>query len=363
MKMRRYTILWMYLVRLFLPAFLGSLALFALILELVDLFNNLWRYLSLEVPALSIAKVMLYFLPTAVSNSLPIALLFASTYCLATLYADNELTIVFGSGVSLTRFSFPLFIIAVLLCGASFVFDDGVVLWTIDEKNTLSKTLLNQKISLSKQNVTVISHDGRIVYKAEYYDDTSKILSDLTIVIRDEHLNPVARINASTAKWNGSKWELGRVRRFEKKADEEWTEVSFGTWTGDEIDEAPDAFRSQNRDLAEMSVQQLKEYAEFLRRTGLPYTAVIAEQHDRYSFALTPLVVVLLAGAAGGRFKKNVLLASLLTSIVLATGFYVTRMLTMLLAKTGAIDPRAGAWFPLVLFLTAGVLLFRSAKT
>jgi lipopolysaccharide export system permease protein len=348
---------------MFLPAFFGALTLFATILELVDLFNNLWRYLSLEVPVSSIAKVMLYFLPTAVSNSLPIALLFASTYCLATLYADNELTIVFGSGVSLARFSIPLFSIALVLCGASFAFDDGVVLWTINEKNTLSRTLLNQKVSLSKQNVTVISRDGKIVYRAEYYDDASKALSELTIVERDDALNPVARTIASTARWDGSKWVLSRVRRFEKQPDESWNDVSFGTWTGDGIDEPPDAFRSQNRDLAEMSVEQLREYAAFLRRAGLPYAAAVAEQHDRYSFALTPLVVVLIAGAAGGRFRKNVLLASLLTSIVLATGYYVARMLTMLLAKTGAIDPRAGAWIPLLIFLAAGIVMFKSAKT
>jgi lipopolysaccharide export LptBFGC system permease protein LptF len=38
-------------------------------------------------------------------------------------------------------------------------------------------------------------------------------------------------------------------------------------------------------------------------------------------------------------------------------------MITMLLAKTGALDPRIGAWAPFVVFMTAGVLLFRSART
>jgi lipopolysaccharide export LptBFGC system permease protein LptF len=38
-------------------------------------------------------------------------------------------------------------------------------------------------------------------------------------------------------------------------------------------------------------------------------------------------------------------------------------MICMLLAKTGAIDPRIGAWAPLVAFLAAGALLFRAART
>jgi len=361
--MRRRTTLWLYLVRMFVPALLGSLSLFVLILELVDLFNNLWRYLALEVPAASVAKVMLLFLPTAVSNALPIALLFAATYCLATLYADNELTVVFGSGVSLPSFTAPLFVIAALLCAGSFLFDDRVVLQTLTLKNELSRALLNQKASMSKADVAVISRDGTVVYRAEYYDDANATLSEVTVVERDGEGRPIARLEASTAKWDGAKWVFGRVRRFERKSDGSWSDASYGTWVGDGVDEPPDAFRSQNRDLGEMSVAQLGEYAAFLKRAGLPYAGAVAERHDRFSFAFTPIVVILLAGAAGGRFRKNVLLASLLTSIVLATGYYIARMLLMLLAKTGVLDPIAGAWMPLALFLTTGILMFRSART
>jgi lipopolysaccharide export system permease protein len=361
--MRRETTLRLYLVKIFVPALLGALALFVLILELVDLFNNLWRYLSLEVPAASVLKVMYLFLPTAVSNALPIALLFASTFSLATLYADNELTIVFGSGVSLASFTAPLFVIAAVLCVGSFLFDDRVVLETLGRKNDLSRALLNQKATMSKSDVAVLSRDGTVVYRAQYYDDASSSLSEVTVVERDPTGRPVARVEASTAKWDGSKWVFGRARRFERGSDGSWSDASYGTWVGDGLDEPPDAFRSQNRDLGEMSVSQLAEYAAFLKRAGLPFTGAIAERHERYSFAFTPVVVVLLAGAAGGWVRKNVLLARLLTSIVMATGYYVARMLSMLMAETGAIDPLVGAWMPLVVFLAAGALMFRSART
>jgi len=48
---------------------------------------------------------------------------------------------------------------------------------------------------------------------------------------------------------------------------------------------------------------------------------------------------------------------------VAATAYYVAQMITMLLAKTGALDPRVGAWAPLVVFSIAGVALFRTART
>jgi lipopolysaccharide export system permease protein len=361
--MKRMGIFRLYLLKLFLPALGASLGLFALILELVDLFGNLWRYLAQDAPLLSILKVMALYLPTALSNGLPIALLFAAAYSLAALYAANELTVIFGSGISLASFAAPLFVIAALFCVGSFFFDDGVVLKTIKAKNELSQKLLGQNQSMSNPDVTVISRDGKVVYRAQFYDDAGRSLSGVTIVERDGSGAPSARTEAAVAHWDGSRWVFGTARRFERKADGSWTEYSYGSWTSPLLDEKPDAFRSQNRDLSELSSSELGVYVAFLRRAGLPYAGAMAERHKRFSFAFTPLIVVLLAGSSGGRFRKNVLLASLLTSLISATLYYVAQMVTMLMAKTGSIDPRIGAWAPFVIFMAAGVLLFRGART
>ena len=363
LSFRRTSTLDRYLLRLFVPSFLASLGLFALLLEIIDLFNNLWRYLANDAPLLGVLKVMALYLPTALIDVLPIALLFAAAYCLAVLYAGNELTVIFGSGVSLYRFMIPLFIAAVLLGIGSFAFSDRVVLRTIKSKNELSQTLSGQKTSFSNPDVAVISRDGAVVYRARFYDDLAKSLSGVTVIERDAEGSPVARTEAAVARWDGARWVFGTVRRFERRSDGSWSDTSYGSWTSPLLDEGPDAFQSQNRPLDEMSQGELGVYVGFLRRTGLPFAEAEAERHKRFSFAFTPLVVVLLAGASGGRFRKNVLLASLLTSLVAATFYYVAQMITMLLAKTGMIAPAAGAWAPLIVFLAAGVLMFRTART
>jgi lipopolysaccharide export system permease protein len=362
-RVQKAFILRMYLMRLFLPSLAASLGLFALILELVDLFGNLWRYLAQDASFLSILKVMALYLPSALYNSLPIALLFAMAYSLSALYASNELTVIFGSGVSLTSFTAPVFAVAALLCVGAFFFDDSVVLSTLKSKNELSRTLLKQSESMSNPDVTVISRDGAVVYRAQFYDDIGKTLSGVTVIERDASGEPSARTEAAMARWDGTRWALSTVRRFERAADGSWTELSFGNWSSELMDERPEAFQSLNRDLGELSSSELGVYVSFLRRAGLPFQGAMAERHKRFSFAFTPLIVVLLAGAASGRFRKNVLLASLLMSLVAATMYYVAQMITMLLAKTGAIDPKIGAWAPLIVFSAAGILFFRTART
>lgn len=361
--MERPRILRGYLLRGFVPVLAVAIAFFVLILELVDLFSNLWRYLALEVPLSGVVRVTALYAPTCLSFALPVALLFAVAYSLGSLYASNELIAVFGSGISLIRFVSPLLILAALLSVFSFFFDDRVALPSYREKARLSRELLGQNLSLSNADVAVISREGKIVYRVDFYDDASRSLSGLTVLERDERGRPVARTEANSARWTEGKWILSRVRRLERSADGDWKQTNFGTYSNPLYDEPPEAFRSQGKDARELSTKQLTEQVTFLKRAGLPYGASLAERDKRYAFAFTPLVVVLLSAAIGGRFKKNVLLMSLLTSLIVATGYYVLQMVTMLMAKTGVLPPAVGAWSPLFIYTFVAASFFRRART
>jgi lipopolysaccharide export system permease protein len=352
-----------YLLRLFLPFFLGAVVFFVLILELMDLFGNLWRYLALDVPAALVAKVSLLYMPTCVSYALPVALLFATAYTLGSMYAHNELVAVFSTGLPLIKFVAPLVALSVLFSIGSFYFSDIVVLKTVKQKTDFSRQLLGLKVSYSNADVAVIAKDGSVVYRADYYDDATQNLSGLTIIEREGAGDPVARTEAAQARFEDGAWVLSRARRFEKTAGGNWKEESFGTLREAAYDEPPSSFRTQNRDISEMSVAELDNYVEFLRRAGLPYQAALAERHKRLAFSFAPFIVVFISSALGGKFRKNVLLMSLLSSLVVATGYYVTQMITMLLAKTGLIPPALGAWSPLFIFAVLGLALFRKART
>ena len=354
---------WSYALSLFLPFFLGSMVFFTVIVELIDLFGTLWRYLALDVPALSILKVVMLYSPTCISYALPVALLFATAYTLGSLYARNELVAVFCSGNSLASFVAPLMVLGLLFSVSTFFFQDNVVLKSYREKVLYSRSLLGQNVSLSNSNLAVIAKDGRVVYRAEYYDDASLGLSGLSIVERDAQGEPLARTEAVSARWDGNGWELSQVRRFVRAADGKWTETSFGRYTDPDFDEEPSTFRSQKLDANEMSVGQLAAHVAFLKRAGLPYQGALAERHKRFAFSFAPFIVIFISAALGGRFRKNVLLMSLLSSLLVATGYYVTQMITMLMARTGVIPPALGAWLPLAVFGALGLVMFRHART
>lgn len=104
-----------YLFRLFLPAFFVAFLFFILLLELGEVFGSLVQFLENNVSISQIMKIMILYIPKCVSFSLPLAILFAGSYTMGNMYAQNELISVFSSGMSLTRFTIPLLIFGFIL--------------------------------------------------------------------------------------------------------------------------------------------------------------------------------------------------------------------------------------------------------
>jgi lipopolysaccharide export system permease protein len=353
---------YMMLVKFFIPIFFVTLLFFVLVFELMDAFSNLWRYISNDVGFSDIAMISLLYLPKCISYSMPIALLFSCTYVLGHLYMNNELISIFGSGISLYVFVMPLLIIGLLLSVGGFFFDEYVVIDTFKKKNQLFQYIIKHTVSYSNSNVTVISDDNAFIYQVNYYNDKQKTLSGITIVERDGSNRLIMRIEAENADWNGENWILHRCRIF-RWTDSRYVEEQVDRYSSERISAKPSIFRRISRDIEEMASFDARAYINQLKRAGLPYQEALSKYHRKFSFALTPLIVVLISSAIGGLFEKNVLLMSLLSSLAIVVVYYVVQMVAMALSRNGYLPPIFGAWTSFAFFIGIGIGLFRMART
>ncbi len=352
------------LLRSFIKIFFIALVFFIFILELVDLFSNLWRYLNNNASIIAILKVMIYYAPKCIMYSIPPALLFSVSFTLGTYYTENELIAVFGSGISLWRFTLPIIVTGFLLSIFSLYFNDTVVINYYKQKVKLSNVLLGRTQSFSNTNVTVIGKNN-CVYDADYYNDSSKMLSGLTVIIRNSNNSVQQRLDAQWAVFKHGVWQMHKVRIFTYNTRTNTvTETDRDLLTNGSVNESPSTFKRKIRDISELKAREAWAWLQSVRKAGLPvYRKSLTDFYQRFSFALTPLIVVLFSAAIGGRFKKNVLLMSLLTSLSISVVYYVSQMILVLFAKGGYIPPLTGAWGSFILFMTAGILLFRKART
>jgi lipopolysaccharide export system permease protein len=307
-----------------------------------------------------ILTVSFYFLPKSFSYAMPLSLLFAAAYTLGDLYARNELTSIFSSGIPFWRFSISLVLIGFLASFFAFFFEDQVVIPTYKIKNDMSRLLLHQQRTESNSDIVIKARNGQIIYSVDYYDINGDILNGVTIVEQDANETFVSLIRAPEARWNGEYWELSNAVIYKYEGDLLRVRPMDPTAA---YRERPDTFRRNAVEVEDLPAADAALLVQDLRGAGLPFIGALAEYYHRFSFSTTSFVVMILSISMGGRFRKNILLMSLLASLTAAVTFYVREMISMMMALLGYIPPLLGALFPVLTFIVIGILLLRSAKT
>ncbi|GMO59996.1 MAG: LptF/LptG family permease [Treponemataceae bacterium] len=351
-----------YLFKRFVPLFFGAIMFFVMVLMLVDLLMNLWNYIQNEAPLSSVLQVLLYYVPKSLSFAVPLSILFASSYTLSMLYAQNELIAIFCSGKSLMSFTLPLLILSFLLSLALFGFEDRVVVPYYAKKVQLQNALTLKEREQKKDTLVVISDMSRIVYKADYFDGTSDVINGLLLIVRDEQRKLEAVIKSSTAYWSETKWVLSNPVQYTLNGTS-FSPTILDSQILERLNEPPETFRNNTVSVEEVNVTEAKEYIRRLQRTGLPSAGAKAQYYKKFSYPFIVFIVVFLSIGLSGKTRKNVLMMSLVLCIGAAVLFYVSQLVTMLLAEVGAITPFFGAWFPVFFFVIAATVLMRYTRT
>lgn len=353
-----------YIMKKFIPVFLGALCFFGIILNVVDLLMNLWKYISLQVPMGTVFEIMKLYVPKTIWYSIPLAILFASSYCLSELYANNELLALFASGVSLLRFTLPMLIFSVIMTFALFQFEDKIVVNTYYRKTELQNEVLEQKDSANNSNVAVISEAGKLLYFVRDYNETQQRIYNVYVVFRDDEKNLEAILFSTSGKWDGDNevWNLKNPVQYEM-VNGELSIVPVAKDYLSRINEPCSTFRRDSISIENVDVANAKLYIDHLKRAGLPYNEELSQYYKKFSFPFIVFIVVFLSIGLTGKTKKNVLLMSLAFSISAAVLFYVTQMVTMLMAQYGYISALAGAWSPVIMFIIISIVLLFFART
>jgi lipopolysaccharide export system permease protein len=333
---------------------------FVTLLCLIDLFLNLVHYLTNGAQFSEILRASIYYIPKSFSLALPIALLFASAYTLGDLAARNELISIVTNGIPFWRLSFSFIMTGLIASVFAFYFEDNIVIPTFKEKNIITRRLRNQKQQEQNSDIVVKTRNGNRIYSVDYYDAGNRTLNGVSIIERGEGGDFLSQIRAPAARWNGTHWIFsnayiyrweGSLLRVSELAD------------GSDYTEDPDVFGRNSVDAADLSAHDAALLVKDLRQAGLPYLSAQADYYHRFSFSSVSFIVIILSISMGGRFRKNIMLMSLLTSITVAVVFYIMEMLSMMMAKLGMIQPLTGAWFPVIFFSLVGLVLVRYAKT
>lgn len=354
-----------YVVSQFFGAALTSIVFFSLTVVLIDLLMNLWKFLAEGAGARDVAMVCVLYLPKAVWYSVPLGSLFASSLTLSNFYSQNEMTASFASGVPLVRLTSSLIVISAACAPVLFVFDDAVVCPAYARKVALQRALLHEERTMDSDKPVVLCNGGRIIYRAQYYNDAQQVLNKAIFIFRDEEERCIAIIRADEAAWDKreKRWRLSSPVQYTFMPDGVVASSNADDALVKELNEEPKTFRRSDVSVEEVKASEAAAYIEHLVKAGLPYSESLSLYYKKYSFPCVLFIVALLAVGLTGRTRKNVSLVSLALSVSAAVMFYVMQMITMLMAKFGVLSPLAGAWSPVVVFTAIAIAAVATSRT
>ncbi len=342
-----------YLAKLFVLRSLAVLAALVLILMTLDLLGEsgkilrqpgngdaeLWRYVSLRVPAL-------------ISRFLPFAVLLGTLITLATLNQNSEIISMKAAGISAHQIIAPLIVASILIAVAAFAFQERFVTRAVATQEAWEAVDYGPlpPESSTSQNVWVRHEDDLIFARLVSGRGQGTRLQDVRLYDRTGG-TLVSLITAKRGRPSGDGWLLEEVERFEVANTRLTKAPTLLVARG--VD--PTQFTLASIDPDQRDFATLKDAIEQMKAAGRPTSALEAGLWHKISGPLSVLLMPLLGGvAAFGLARSGQLALRVVMGMALGFAYFVADNFALAMGNFGAYPPALAAWAPFVLFLLIG---------
>lgn len=358
-------ILNLYIIREIASLFLLGITVFTLILLMGRLIKLTELVVTRGVPFADVSRMILYLLPSFLVFTIPMAFLLAVLLAFGRLSADNEITVIKASGISLAQIMPPVLICALAAALLSLSASLVGVPWGNRSFKELSFRVLKQNVSATINEKVFWDEIPGVILYTDQYDDRSQTLKG--IVIHDGR-NPerpmtiFAKQGTVTGGDGSQALQLllvnGSIHSAGKGA--EYRLVHFGEYIMSVGGEGGAVGISLNE--LDMSVGELQ------RQIANPVTAswtrlkMQSELQSRFSLPFASLVFALIAVPLGIQNRRSGKSAGFSVSIGVLLAYYLLLSFVRTLAEKGLIPPLIALWLPNLVFVGIGWYLLRLAS-
>lgn len=346
-----------HLGREFLRAFGLTMLAFMTIYLLADFFDRFPSLLAYEAGPTTVLRLFLYKLPVVVTHVTPLAVLAGGLIGLGILARHNEFVALRACGVSIWQVLAPLALLAVVISGATFAWNETVVPWSAHRW----RQVLNQEIK-QKRGASVFMgrefwyHGGAGFYNVNRVAPRRKQLLGLTVYQLGSEFRPSRVIRADSATWTGEGWALRNPRTLEF-GPERAREVA-GVPDGFTLPETLEDFRVVSVEPEEFSYGMLRDQIASHQAKGVDASESWVDLHLKLAMPIGSLVLMLVAVplVAGGT-RGSSLPAAVLLGFAIGFAYVMVLGFARALGQTGALPPLLAAWTSNAIFVLIGTYL------
>ncbi len=345
-------------LRIFITTALG----FPLIVIVIDLTDNLDRYLARNLPNEQIALSYLYWIPDSMFMVLPAAVLFATVFSIGGFTRYSEITAAKASGVSFHRFAMPIWfgaaIAAVIALGLGEL---------APRTNAMRAELLEARQfqrGTDRFNFTYAGEGGRH-YKVSSLNVTRGVMDGLEIERPGSGADyPTTVLTADRGTWEeGAGWTLNDGWYYILPDTVHTIAYRFDSLHDRALSERPADLMASPKAPQDMAWRELGRYIRAMERSGADVRVMKVERMLKIAIPVTCVVIALFGAPLATSTQRGGAAYGVGVSLGTTVVFLMLIQLTKAIGGRGVVVPELAAWLPNIIFAIMGLILLVRVRT
>ena len=360
--MRIGTALDRYVFSEFWKIFVGTAFGFPILVVIIDLTDNLDKYLARNLPRADIALSYLYWLPDSMFMILPAAVLFATVFSIGALTRHSEIAAAKASGISFYRFIAPIVVgsllatIIGLALGEVLPFTNAKRLELLGESQT--------RRGNDRYNFVYSAERGR-VYKINTLNVSRSVVDGVEIErkgrSRDYPTWVLTALKGTHTPERG--WTLQSGNMHIIPDDRGDIAFSFDSARSRHMTERPIDLMATPKAPQDMGYRQLGEFIGAMERSGADVNELRVERMLKIAIPVTCMIILLFGAPLATSTQRGGAAYGIGVSLGTTIIFLMMIQLTKAIGGKGIIQPEIAAWTPSAIFAVVGVVLLARVRT
>jgi lipopolysaccharide export system permease protein len=335
---------------------------FPILVIVIDLTDNLEKYLNKKVPRADIALSYLYWLPDSMFMILPAAVLFATVFSVGNFTRHSEITAAKASGISFYRMILPILVGALFAAALDLALAEVVPITNAKRADLLGDARF--RADSVRWNFAHAAERGR-VYKAGMLDRVRGEIRELQIERKGRGPDyPTYVITAREAGWKpGGGWALQQGAMHVVPDTMRDVAFSFERMIDRRLTERPADLMAKPRSPQEMRYGELTRFIVALERSGGDANVLRVERALKIAIPVTCLIIALFGAPLATSTQRGGAAFGVGISLATTVVFLMMIQLTKAIGGKGLINPDVAAWVPNMIFAAVGILLLARVRT
>ena len=335
---------------------------FPVLIIIIDLTDNLDKYLGQQLSMGRIALSYLYWLPDSMFMILPAAVLFATVFAIGAMTRHSEITAAKASGISFYRFIAPIFLGAVIATIVGLILGELAPLTNKKRMEILQGNRVNA--SSDRYNFAYAADRGR-VYKIGALHLLTPTIEGMVIERKGSAPDyPTYLITANGAKYDSKRgWVLRQGAMHVIPDTLRNLTFSFDSLVDRHFTEAPKQLTLAQKAPADMGFRELGRFITSMERSGAEVNELRVERMLKIAIPITCIVILLFGAPLATSTQRGGAAYGVGVSLATTVIFLMLIQLTKGIGGKGMIPADLAAWVPSIIFGVVGIILFARVRT